>query len=101
MSRFFLITLVLWAADSALAKKWIGEAKKVDGVGYQCKCYPDNACWPTNRDWEKLNKTVDYKLQVAIPPGAVCHETFENHSSVYDAARCANVQANFFKEQWQ
>jgi hypothetical protein len=101
MGRFSLLTPLLLAANGVLGAKWIGEIKKVDGVNYQCKCYSDNACWPTNTDWAKLNKTVDYTLQVAIPPGAVCHKAYGNSSSVYDTAKCADVQANFLKEQWQ
>jgi hypothetical protein len=101
MGRFSLLAPLLLAANGVLGAKWIGEVKKVDGVDYQCKCYSDNACWPTNKDWAKLNSTVDYTLQVAIPPGAVCHKTYGNLSSVFDAAKCADVQANFLKEQWQ
>ncbi|KAH7080564.1 hypothetical protein BKA63DRAFT_563244 [Paraphoma chrysanthemicola] len=106
MGRFSLIAPVLLAANGALvasqdlAAKWIGETKKVDGVNYQCKCYSDNSCWPTNKDWENLNKTVGGALQVAIPPGAVCHKEFGNSSSVYDAAKCADTQANWLNEQW-
>jgi hypothetical protein len=119
MGRFSLLAPVLLAANGALGAKWIGEVKKVDGVNYQCKvsnysdndlelstkltslqCYTDNSCWPTNKDWEKLNQTVDGTLQVAVPPGAVCHKTFGNSSSVYDAAKCADTQANWGNEQW-
>ena len=64
------------------------------------KCYSDNACWPTNADWEKLNQTVSGALQLAIPPGAVCYKNFENGTSVYDAAKCADTQANWGNEQW-
>jgi hypothetical protein len=100
MGRFSLLVPVLLAANGAVGAKWIGEVKKVDGVDYQCKCYSDNACWPTNQDWEKLNQTVNGALQVAVPPGAVCHKTFGNSTSVYDAAKCADTQANWANEQW-
>lgn len=59
MSRLFLLVIILLAANGVLARKWIGEAKKVDGVDYQFKCYSDNPCWPSSRDWAKLNKTVE------------------------------------------
>lgn len=101
MGRFSLLVPLLLAANGVLgAKKWIGEVKKVDGAEYQCKCYSDNSCWPTNKDWEKLNKTVSGTLQVALPPGAVCYKQFENKTSVYDAAKCADTQANWGNEQW-
>lgn len=95
----FLATALL-AANGVFGAEWVGETKNVDGIDYQCKCYSDHACWPTNKDWEKLNKTVDFKLQRAIPPGAVCHKTYGNSSSVYDAAKCAEVNANWLSEQW-
>ncbi|KAF2032006.1 FAD-binding domain-containing protein [Setomelanomma holmii] len=100
MNRFSLLAPALLAANGVLGAKWIGEVKKVDGLNYQCKCCTDNSRWPTNKDWEKLNKTVDSTLQVAVPPGAVCHKTFGNSSSVYDAAKCADTQANWGNEQW-
>jgi hypothetical protein len=100
MGRLSLLALVLLAANGVWGADWIGEVKKVDGVTYQCKCYSDNACWPTNGDWEKLNRTVSGALQVAAPPGAVCHKSFDNLTSVYDAAKCADTQANWINEQW-
>jgi hypothetical protein len=100
MGRFSLLAPLLLASNSVLGAKWIGEVKKVDGVSYQCKCYSDNACWPTNKDWDKLNKTVSGTLQLAIPPGAVCHKNFDNSTSVYDAVKCADTQANWANEQW-
>jgi hypothetical protein len=100
MGRFSLLASVLVAASGVLGADWIGEVKKVDGVTYQCKCYSDNACWPTTSDWETLNKTVSGALQVAVPPGAVCHKSFGNSTSVYDAAKCADAQANWANEQW-
>ena len=119
MGRFSLFASLLLATNGVLGAKWIGEVKKVDGVDYQCellpflllprinadhcilgKCYSDNACWPTNADWAKLNQTVSGALQLAIPPGAVCYKNFENGTSVYDAAKCADTQANWGNEQW-
>jgi hypothetical protein len=100
MDRLSLLALLLLASNGVLGAKWIGEVKKLDGVDYQCKCYSDNACWPTNKDWEKLNKTVSGTLQLAIPPGAVCHKNFDNSTSVYDAVKCADTQANWGNEQW-
>lgn len=116
MGRFSMFTSLLLAVNGVVAQgendfappgpagpastKWIGEVKKVNGVEYQCKCYSDNACWPTNNEWDKLNKTVSGALQIAIPPGAVCYKTFGNSSSVYNAAKCAETQANWGNEQW-
>ncbi|KAF1835486.1 hypothetical protein BDW02DRAFT_578714 [Decorospora gaudefroyi] len=100
MGRFSLLAPLLLASNGVLGAKWIGEVKKVDGVTYKCKCYSDNACWPTHNDWDRLNKTVDGTLQLAIPPGAVCHNNLGNDTSVYDAVKCAETQANWLNEQW-
>ncbi|CAO2650647.1 Nn.00g019390.m01.CDS01 [Neocucurbitaria sp. VM-36] len=101
MGRFSLFASLLLAADGVLSAKWIGEVKKVDGTEYQCKCYSDNACWPTTSDWDKLNKTVNGQLQLAIPPGAPCHSKLANSTvNVYDPAKCADTQANWKNEQW-
>ncbi|KAH7388764.1 FAD/FMN-containing isoamyl alcohol oxidase-like protein MreA [Pyrenochaeta sp. MPI-SDFR-AT-0127] len=101
MGRFSLLASLLLAANGVVGYKWIGEVKKVDGVQYQCKCYSDNACWPTNSDWAALNKTVNGALQPAIPPGAVCHNKLGNTTiSVYDPAKCAELQANMANEQY-
>jgi len=100
MGTFSLFVLLLVAANGVLGAKWIGEVKTLNGAEYKCKCYSDNACWPTKRDWEKLNETVSGTLQIALPPGAVCHKQFENITSVYDTAKCADTQANWGNEQW-
>ncbi|KAI8936516.1 hypothetical protein NX059_006921 [Plenodomus lindquistii] len=101
MGRFSQIASLLLVANGALGAEWIGEVKTVDGVDYQCKCYGDNACWPTHNDWDALNTTVGGALQVAIPPGAVCHTTFGNSSiNVYDAAKCEEARANLLNEQY-
>jgi len=75
-----------------------------NGIKYGCRCYPGDDCWPSRNDWNDLNKTVDGNLAVIVPPGAVCHETFRGYlgtSRTYDAAKCAEVTANFGNEQWQ
>ncbi|KAH7414292.1 hypothetical protein DE146DRAFT_30974 [Phaeosphaeria sp. MPI-PUGE-AT-0046c] len=100
MGRFSLFAPVVLAANGVLGADWIGEVKKVDGATFQCKCYSDNACWPTNSDWAKLNETTKGALQVATPPGAVCYKSFGNLTSVYDEAKCAETQANWANEQW-
>lgn len=94
MGRFSQLASLLLAANSVAGYKWIGEVKKVDGVEYQCKCYSDNACWPTNADWAALNRTVSGALQPAIPPAAVCHNKLGNTTlNVYDPVKCAELQA--------
>ncbi|KZW00723.1 FAD-binding domain-containing protein [Exidia glandulosa HHB12029] len=69
------------------------------GKTYSCKCYPGDDCYPTPDKWHQLNATVEGNLQVALPPGAVCHNSL-NGISTFDAAKCADVRANFEDEQW-
>jgi hypothetical protein len=101
MSVFSSLAVLSLAANSVFAAKWIGEVKKVGEFNYQCKCYSDNACWPTDHEWDKLNKTLCGALQLATPPGAPCHNKIGNSSlSTFDFKACAEVQANWGNEQW-
>lgn len=106
MGRTSFFVSLLSVASCALGADWIGEEK----AGYQCKCYSDNACWPKTADWSKLNATVGGSLQVALPPGAVCHTALSLNNggnapnatsiSTYNEAACAEVQAKFLDEQF-
>jgi hypothetical protein len=105
MRHLALLAAVL-LSNHVFAAKWIGETKTVDGVTYQCKCYSDNACWPTNKEWDSFNKTLNGVLQLTIPAAASCHYKFENYTfNTYDAAKCVEVterigDGTFGDEQW-
>ncbi|KXX73156.1 6-hydroxy-D-nicotine oxidase [Madurella mycetomatis] len=74
-----------------------------NGRLYGCKCYPGDACWPSTNEWNKLNNTVNGNLHVLVPPEAACHNTFNGLLGTiptYDAAKCAEVTANYTREQW-
>ena len=66
---------------------------------YECKCYPGDSCYPSSTEWAKLNATVDGNLLTALPPTAPCYKSVDGIPT-YDAAACADVQANFTNEQW-
>ena len=66
---------------------------------YKCKCNPGDPCYPTSTEWAKLNATVNGNLLVALPPTAPCYKSVDGIPT-YDAAACADVQANFTNEQW-
>lgn len=38
-----------------------------------CRCFPGDACWPTEDQWSQLNKTVDGRLVKTVPLGTPCH----------------------------
>lgn len=51
-----------------------------------CKCFPGDACWPSDAEWSKLNKTVSGRLVATVPIGSPCHDPH------YDAAACQALQ---------
>lgn len=55
----------------------------------ECKCFPDETCWPSLDEWAKLNNTVDGRLVVTTPLGKVCHDP------EFNATQC-----DYLKEQW-
>ena len=66
---------------------------------YKCKCYPGDSCFPSSTEWTKLNATVNGNLRAALPPTAPCYKSVAGIPT-YNAAACADVQANFTNEQW-
>lgn len=91
MGRFTSFVALLLSGN-AFAAKWLGETRTEGGVKYQCKCYSDNACWPTNRAWNSFNATLNGALQLALPAAVSCHSKFENYTfNTYDAAKCVEV----------
>lgn len=112
MARPSLLARVGWLAVLVLlvgstAAEWLGETRTENGVQYKCKCYDDNACWPTAGEWDAFNKTLGGALQLAIPAAVSCHYRFENYTfNTYDAAKCADATARIGNgisggdEQW-
>lgn len=85
--------------SGAFAAQWLGETKTEGNTTYQCKCYSDNACWPSQADWNALNTTVGGALLNALPPAAPCHYTM-NGTKTYNAAECETVNALYTDETW-
>ncbi|KAF2790845.1 6-hydroxy-D-nicotine oxidase [Melanomma pulvis-pyrius CBS 109.77] len=48
----------------------------------ECKCFPGDACWPSEREWITFNTTVGGRLIKTVPLGSPCHDPH------YDAALC-------------
>lgn len=74
-----------------------------NGRSYDCKCYVGDECWPKAEEWSALNATLNGNLAVHIPPGAVCHNTYQGplgNISTYNDAACSSVSTNFQSEQW-
>ncbi|KAI5857483.1 FAD-binding domain-containing protein [Durotheca rogersii] len=74
-----------------------------NGTQYGCKCYLGDDCWPNDSSWTELNSTIDGNLQVNIPPGASCYNTFQGPLGsvpTYNAASCLNATTRFYDESW-
>ncbi|KAK6074152.1 FAD binding domain-containing protein [Seiridium cupressi] len=54
-----------------------------------CKCFPGDACWPTQSDWDQFNSTVAGRLIATVPLGSPCHDP------IYDAELCAALQSQW------
>ncbi|KAI1335057.1 isoamyl alcohol oxidase [Xylariaceae sp. FL0016] len=52
-----------------------------------CRCFPGDACWPTEETWSALNASVGGNLHKTVPIGSVCHDP------QYDEAACEAVKA--------
>ena len=63
-------------------------------LGQSCKCGPEDSCWPSKNDWDKLNALVDGRLIKTIPTGAIFRYSFEN-VSYYNAEGCAKLKATW------
>lgn len=55
----------------------------------KCKCFPGDACWPSQKDWNRLNSDVGGRLVTTVPLGSPCHDP------TYDAQKCAVL-----KDEW-
>jgi len=53
----------------------------------ECRCFPGDACWPSEKEWSSFNSTVGGKLVKTIPVASVCHDPH------YDAAACEALRA--------
>ncbi|KUI56033.1 ER membrane protein complex subunit 1 [Cytospora mali] len=65
---------------------WV-RARNVIDAG--CKCFPGDACWPSQAEWSTLNTTVGGRLIATVPLGSPCHDPY------YDEDECAYLQ-----DQW-
>jgi len=57
----------------------------------ECKCFPGDACWPSEKEWSKFNQTVNGRLIKNIPLGSPCHDP------TYDAALCETLTSQWMK----
>ena len=54
-----------------------------------CKCFPGDACWPSEQEWSNFNSTVGGRLIKTVPLGSPCHYPD------YDPALCEVLQSEW------
>ncbi|RYP16124.1 hypothetical protein DL765_005325 [Monosporascus sp. GIB2] len=57
--------------------------------GKTCKCFPGDACWPSEQEWAAFNSTVGGRLVKTVPLASPCHDPN------YDEFLC-----NEIRSQW-
>ncbi|CRG82838.1 hypothetical protein PISL3812_00184 [Talaromyces islandicus] len=62
-------------------------------LGYNCS--PGQACWPSNKEWERLNDTLSGNLYRTVPYAATCYYS----SPHYDPEPCAVVAEDYKENQ--
>lgn len=65
-------------------------AATLPAVDQKCKYIPGDVGWPSQRDWQQLNQTVEGRLIATVPLGAVCHDNGE--FAAYDVSECAALR---------
>jgi FAD/FMN-containing dehydrogenase len=68
-------------------------------LGKTCRCFPGDACWPSQKSWGEFNRTLGGKLIATVPVASACHDDFAGLVS-FDAAECARVQENWAKPEF-
>lgn len=57
---------------------------------------PKSKCWPSDKDWSSLNRTLDGALIRGIAPASVCYSNQPN----YDPKACEIVASQWFNSSW-
>ena len=89
--RFLLAVHVALSCLSALAGAATIPAmnRRSERHSEDCRNLPGDADWPTPREWQRLNKTVEGRLVATSPIANVCHDP------TYSAIECDSM-----KQQW-
>ncbi|KAF2193948.1 hypothetical protein K469DRAFT_734568 [Zopfia rhizophila CBS 207.26] len=61
-----------------------------------CKCYPNDACWPSKSDWDAFNTSLSGALIQPIPPASVCYPSQHNHNE----EACSIIRSQWFNSSW-
>lgn len=64
-------------------------------LGLNCRCLPNQPCWPSADTWQTFNTAVGGRLIVTTPPARACHSPF------YDFGKCPEIQKGYFEDTWR
>ena len=63
-----------------------------------CRCFPGDACWPSEKQWDAFNHTIGGRLVATVPLAAPCHN---DDFTPYDKATCTTLQDGWLQPQTQ
>ncbi|KAL4748733.1 hypothetical protein BDW72DRAFT_205344 [Aspergillus terricola var. indicus] len=58
-----------------------------------CRCFPDDPCWPSPEEWEKLNASLFGNLIPTVPIGSVCYTDIS--FARYSSQECAELKSHW------
>jgi hypothetical protein len=73
-----------------------GTFSKASAAPASCKAVPGSPDWPSDADWNSLNKAVGGRLLKPGPPASVCHRGWSN----YNAAACEELESGWKNSEW-
>ncbi|KAJ5167689.1 FAD-linked oxidoreductase [Penicillium canariense] len=60
-----------------------------------CRCRPEDSCWPSQKEWSALNNTIHGNLVAVRPVASVCHQ------AEYDAKACSTITGLWSDSAWR
>lgn len=100
MQHLIIVSTLLLSHAAAVSDSEHG--KKTTAWQYErgmtqadCKCFPGDACWPSQDEWSALNTTVSGRLITTVPLGSPCHDPY------YNEEECAYLRSQWLHEEIQ
>ncbi|TFK40206.1 FAD binding domain protein [Crucibulum laeve] len=84
-----MISFISAASIVLLLGYVLGRLSLDDNLSSTCKIMPGDAKWPSQKQWDVFNATIDGALIRTIPIGSPCH------NPMFDVERCALVRSQW------
>lgn len=81
----------LIAQAVAVALMLLGSISASSNVSPACRFIPGDAEWPTEKEWQALNRTVGDRLIRGVPLAQACYQPN------LDNARCAKIRGEWIQ----